>query len=41
MNSQSNLMNYIIILGTTYSGSQAVFGYLSGRGDLNDPSKGT
>ena len=41
MNSQSILANYIIVLGTTYSGSQAVFGYLSGRGDLNDPLKGT
>ena len=41
MSSQSILANYIIVLGTTYSGSQAVFGYLSGRGDLNDPLKGT
>ena len=27
MNSQSNLINYIIVLGTTYSGSQAVYSY--------------
>ena len=28
---------YIIVLGTTFSGSGAVFDYLSGRGDLYDP----
>ncbi len=31
---------YIIVLGTTYSGSGAVYDYLSGRGDLHDPLKG-
>lgn len=31
---------YIIILGTTYSGSGAIYDYLSGRGDLYDPLKG-
>ena len=40
MNSQSNLSNYIIVLGTTYSGSGAVYDYLSGRGDLHDPLQG-
>ena len=28
---------YIIVLGTTFSGSRAVFDYLNGRGDLYDP----
>lgn len=40
MNDQSNLNNYIIILGTTKSGSNAIYDYLSGRGDLSDPLKG-
>jgi len=40
MNSQSNLTNYIIVLGTTYSGSGAVYDYLSSRGDLHDPLQG-
>ena len=31
---------YIIVLGTTYSGSGAIYDYLSGRGDLYDPLKG-
>lgn len=41
MNDQSNLNNYIIILGTTKSGSNAIYDYLAGRGDLNDPLQGT
>jgi hypothetical protein len=41
MSSQSNFINYIIVLGTTYSGSGAVYDYLSGRGDLYDPLQGT
>lgn len=32
---------YIILLGTTYSGSGAVQDYLRGRGDLHDPLKGS
>lgn len=32
--------SYIIVLGTTYSGSGAIYDYLSGRGDLYDPLKG-
>jgi len=28
---------YIIVLGTTFSGSRAVFDYLNGRGDVYDP----
>jgi len=40
MSSQPILTNYIIVLGTFYSGSKAVFDYLSGRGDLNDPLQG-
>ena len=40
MNNQSNLTNFIIVLGTTKSGSGAVFDYLNGRGDLYDPLKG-
>ena len=28
---------YIIVLGTTFSGSTAVYDYLNGRGDLYDP----
>ncbi len=30
---------YIIVLGTTFSGSTAVYDYLNGRGDLYDPLK--
>ena len=41
MNIQLNLSNYIIVLGTTYSGSQAAYDYLAGRGDLYDPLLGT
>ena len=35
----NNLSNpqYIIVLGTTFSGSGAVFDYLNGRGDLYEP----
>lgn len=32
--------NYVIVLGTTFSGSGAVFDYLKGRGDLYDPLEG-
>lgn len=31
---------YIIVLGTTYSGSGAVYDYLAGRGDIFDPLAG-
>lgn len=31
---------YIIVLGTSYSGSGAVYDYLAGRGDLHDPLAG-
>ena len=41
MSKQFNTPNYIIVLGTTYSGSGAIYDYLSGRGDLYDPLKGT
>ena len=36
---ENNLDNpqYIIVLGTTFSGSGAVFDYLNGRGDLYEP----
>ena len=34
------LPQYIIVLGTTYSGSGAVYDYLKGRDDLFDPLKG-
>ena len=36
---KNNLNNpqYIIVLGTTFSGSGAVYDYLNGRGDLYDP----
>ena len=40
MSSQSNFINYIIVLGTTYSGSGAIYDYLSNRGDLRDPLQG-
>lgn len=36
----NNKPNYIIVLGTTYSGSGAVSDYLRGRGDLSDPLMG-
>ena len=41
MSEGKNLPSYLIVLGTTYSGSGAVYDYLSGRGDLYDPLKGT
>ena len=41
MNDKSNLDNYIIVLGTTKSGSSAVYDYLAGRGDIYDPLQGT
>ena len=41
MSNQSRLTEYIILLGTFYSGSGVVYDYLSGRGDLNDPLQGT
>lgn len=34
------LTKYIIVLGTTYSGSGAVYDYLNGRGDLYNPLMG-
>tara|TARA_Y100000591_G_C21852352_1_gene712543 strand:- start:5882 stop:6829 length:948 start_codon:yes stop_codon:yes gene_type:complete len=37
MNKDLSKPQYIIVLGTTYSGSGAVFDYLNGRGDLYDP----
>lgn len=41
MNTRFDLTNYIIALGTIYSGSGAIYDYLSGRGDLQDPLQGT
>lgn len=41
MYNKHNIPNYIIVLGTTYSGSGAVYDYLTGRGDLYDPMEGT
>ena len=40
MSQNFNKPDYIIVLGTTYSGSGSVFDYLIGRGDLYDPLKG-
>ena len=37
MKNNSETPKYIIVLGTTFSGSTAVYDYLYGRGDLNDP----
>ncbi len=37
MNTNLNLPNYIIVLGTTYSGCTAVYDYFNGRGDLYAP----
>ena len=34
------LPQYVIVLGTTYSGSGAIYDYLNGRGDLYDPLMG-
>ncbi|WP_435116887.1 hypothetical protein ACIJYF_00765 [Candidatus Pelagibacter bacterium nBUS_49] len=36
---QVNTPKYIIVLGTTYSGSGAVFDYLNGRGEFYNPLK--
>ncbi len=41
MSSQSEYKNYIIVLGTTKSGSNAIYDYLAGRGDIYDPLNGT
>lgn len=41
MTRRSDTPRYIIVLGTNYSGSGAVFDYLSGRGDLYDPLAGS
>ena len=40
MNKSFNPPKYLIILGTNYSGTSAVFDYFSGRGDLYDPLNG-
>ena len=40
MNKNLHFPQYIIVLGTNYSGSTAVFDYFSGRGDLYDPMIG-
>jgi hypothetical protein len=40
MNIRSRHPNFIIVQGTSYSGSGVVYDYLSGRGDLNDPLQG-
>jgi len=40
MNQESDKPKYIIVLGTTYSGSGAVYDYLAGRGDMYDPLDG-
>ena len=40
MNSQLTTTNFIIVLGTTYSGSGAVYEYLSSREDIHDPLQG-
>ncbi len=40
MKNNLNKPKYIIVLGTTFSGSRAVFDYLIGRGDINDPLGG-
>jgi hypothetical protein len=36
MSQKTGKPKYIIVLGTTYSGSGAVYDYLAGRGDLHD-----
>ena len=41
MTIKSNLPNYIIVLSTMNSGGGAIYDYLSGRGDLHDPLKGS
>ncbi len=40
MSQETGKPKYIIVLGTTYSGSGAVYDYLAGRGDLYDPLDG-
>ena len=40
MSDKSNIKNYIIVLGTTKSGSNAVYDYLAGRGDIHNPLMG-
>ena len=40
MSQETGKPKYIIVLGTTYSGSGAVYDYLAGRGDLHDPLDG-
>lgn len=40
MSQNSNKPDYVIVLGTAYSGSGAIFDYLIGRGDLHDPLNG-
>lgn len=40
MKNNSNFTKFIIVLGTTKSGSGAIFDYLVGRGDINDPLRG-
>ena len=40
MKNNLNKPKYIIVLGTTFSGSRAVFDYLIGRGDIIDPLGG-
>ncbi len=37
MKNNLNNSQYLIVLGTTFSGSGAVFDYLNGRGDLYEP----
>ena len=41
MSQETGKPKYIIVLGTTYSGSGAVYDYLAGRGDLHDPLDGS
>ena len=40
MTKKSEPPKYIIVLGTTFSGSGAIFDYLVGRNDLDNPLKG-
>jgi len=40
MNENLNLPKYIIVLGTNYSGAEAIYTYFAGRGDLYDPLMG-
>ena len=41
MSQETGKPKYIIVLGTTCSGSGAVYDYLAGRGDLYDPLRGS